>query len=75
MALVRELLGDAVKGISVDHGVHGPDGPPRYLAIGHVLFQSLEDFAAMNQHLPALRADIKNYTTLRPILQISEVKL
>ena len=73
--LVKRLLGDAVKGISVEQGIELPGVPAKYVAIGHVLFDSPEAAESALRHLPALQQDIPNYTTIRPILQVSEVKL
>jgi uncharacterized protein (TIGR02118 family) len=71
--LVQRTLGTTLKGISVDQGVAG-QGP--YLAMGHLLFDSLEAFqAALADHGPTLMADIPNYTNAQPIIQVSEVKL
>lgn len=76
--MARRLLGAALKGVSVDHGIGGgePGTPPPYLAIGHLLFDSLEAFLAVFlPHAQALTSDIPNYTNTRPTIQISEVRL
>jgi uncharacterized protein (TIGR02118 family) len=71
--LAQRIIGAALKGISVDQGVAG-QGP--YLAMGHLLFESLEALqAAMAAHAPTLMADIPNYTASQPTMQVSEVKL
>jgi uncharacterized protein (TIGR02118 family) len=78
MSMVRGLLGDACKGIGVDHGLAGvtPGAPPTFVAIGHVLFDSVSDFqAAFGRHEAAIMGDVPNYTNIRPVMQISEVKL
>jgi len=76
MALVRELLREKVRGISVDSGVGQPGSPAPFIAIGHVLFDSLEDFqSSMAAHGARLMADIPNYTNIRPTVQVSEVRL
>ncbi len=76
MGLVRQLIGDAVKGIAVDQGLADAAGPPRYLAMGHLLFESVDAFrAAMTAHGPAIMADVPNYTNCHPVIQISEVKM
>jgi uncharacterized protein (TIGR02118 family) len=76
MPLVKRLLGEALKGLSADQGVATPDSPAPYIAMGHLLFESLGDFqAAMATHGPALMADIPNYTNARPTIQVSEVKM
>ena len=76
MALVRRLLGAAVKGVSVDQGIGAPEKPAPYLAIGYLLFDSLEAFqSALASHGAALMEDIPNYTNSQPTIQVSEVKL
>jgi len=76
MALVQELFGPKVKGISVDFGVGQPGSPAPFIAIGHVLFDSLEDFrSAMAAHGARLMADIVNYSNVRPTIQLSEVRM
>jgi uncharacterized protein (TIGR02118 family) len=78
MALVRKRFGKAVKGVAVDEGLAGETATskPPYAAIGHVLFETLEDLQkAFAAHGEAIMADISNYTTIEPIIQISEVRL
>jgi uncharacterized protein (TIGR02118 family) len=76
--LVCQKLGEALKGVAVEQGVAGalPGSPPPFLALGHLLFESLEAFqAAFAAHGPALVADIPNFTNAQPTIQISEVKM
>jgi uncharacterized protein (TIGR02118 family) len=78
MPLVRRLLGPAVKGMAVEQGIGGmaPGSPAPYVAMGHLLFDSLESFqAAFAPHVQAITGDIPNYTDIQPSIQISEVKL
>ena len=75
--MVMEKLGGAVKGGSVDQGLAGgaPDSPATYVAMGHMLFDSVEELqSAFGPHTEAIMADIPNYTDIQPIIQISEVK-
>lgn len=76
--MVRQKLGAALKGASVDEGVGGaqPGSPPPYLAMGHLLFESVEAFqTAFAPHAQAILGDIPNYTNTQPTIQISEVKI
>jgi uncharacterized protein (TIGR02118 family) len=74
MALVRQLLGAAVKSIEVEDGIGLPGSPAPYIAIGHLTFDSVEEIqAAMASHGPALLADVPNYTNTRPVIQVSRV--
>ena len=78
MPLVQRLVGSALKGVSVDHGLSGgePSSPALYLAIGHLLFESVGDFErTFAPHAPEIMADVPKYTNLQPMIQISEVAL
>jgi uncharacterized protein (TIGR02118 family) len=78
MPMVKDLCGDACKGIAVDQGLGGaePGSPPAYVAIGHLLFESVDEFqAAFAPHAEQIMGDIVNYTNAAPTVQISEVKL
>jgi uncharacterized protein (TIGR02118 family) len=76
--MARRLLSPALKGVAVEQGIAGaePGAPAPYLAIGHLLFESLEAFMnAFPPHMGALQGDIPNYTNAPPVIQIGEVKL
>ena len=76
--LVQEKLGPALRGASVDLGLGGgqPGSPPAYLAVGHLMFDSLEAFQkGFAEHGKTFMADIPNYTNVQPAILISEVKL
>lgn len=76
--MVRKKLGAACKGISVEQGLGGsaPGTPPAFVAMGHLLFESVEAFpAAFGPHATAIMDDIPNYTTIQPAIQISEVRI
>jgi uncharacterized protein (TIGR02118 family) len=78
MPMVRDLMGGVLKGMNVEQGLAGgqPGAPAPYVALGHLLFESLDAFqAAFAQHSGAILADIPNYTNTQPMLQISQVKL
>ena len=78
MPMTIEKLGKSLKGVSVEHGLNGglPDSPPPYVAMCHLLFDSVEAFqSAFAAHAEALQGDIPNYTDVEPGFQISEVKL
>ena len=62
----------------MEQGIGGtaPNSPAPYIAMGHLLFDSIEQFQeAFEAHAQALLADIPNYTNAQPVIQISEVKL
>jgi uncharacterized protein (TIGR02118 family) len=76
--MVRQKLGSAFRGVSVEEGLGGgqPESPPAYLAMGHLLFDSIEAFqASFGLHAQAILGDIPNFTNTQPTIQISEVKL
>jgi len=76
--MVRQLLGSALRGVSVEQGISGeePGSPAPYVAMGHLLFDSVEAFqTSFGPHAQAIMEDIPNYTNSEPIVQISEVKL
>jgi uncharacterized protein (TIGR02118 family) len=76
--LVFQKLGSAVKGAAVEQGLGGvqPGSPPVYVAMGHLLFESVEAFQqSFAPHAEELLGDIPNYTNIQPTIQISEVKM
>jgi uncharacterized protein (TIGR02118 family) len=76
--MVREKLGSAVKGVSMEQGIGGPEpgSPPIYHVMFHLFFDSLEAFAgAFGPHAESIRGDIPNYTDIEPAIQFSEVKI
>jgi|SRR5438270_10819264 len=76
--LVQRLLGSALKGASVDAGLSGeePGTPATYVAMGHLLFDSLQSFqSSFGTHVDEIVADVPKYTNVKPIIQISEIKL
>jgi|SRR5205085_969372 len=78
MPMTIEKLGGALKGVSVERGLTAdtPDSPPLYVAMCHLLFDSVEAFLkAFTPHAAALQGDIPNYTDVEPGIQISEVAL
>jgi len=75
--MVRATLGAACKGTAVEQGLGGgaPGSPPPFVAMGHILMESMEALqASFAPHAPTFMADIPNYTAIEPVIQISEVK-
>lgn len=78
MPMVKQKLGSACRSIAVEQGIAGgaPGTPPTYVAMGHIYSESVEAFqAAFGPHMTEIMADIPNYTSIQPIIQISEVKI
>ena len=74
--MVESLLGDALKGASVDNGLGGamPGSPAPYMAIGHLYFDTVEAFGnAFAPNADKIMGDIPNYTNTQPEVQMSEV--
>lgn len=64
------------KGVSVERGLGGamPGTDAAYIVMCHFLFNSTEDFmAAFTPHAAELQGDMRNYTNIEPIIQVSEV--
>ena len=78
MPMVKQRIGAAMKGISVDEGLGGgePGSPPRYLAIGHLFFESIDAFhLAFATHGGPIVADVANYTNTQPVIQVNGVRM
>ena len=76
--MVRRLLGSALKGVTVEHGISGeePGSPAPYIATGHLLFDSVQTFqASFAPHAQEIMEDIPKYTDSEPLVQIGEIKL
>jgi uncharacterized protein (TIGR02118 family) len=76
MPLAASLFGNSLKAMSIDRGLSGgaPDASLPYLATGYFYFESMSTFQqAMGPNSEKLRADVPNYTNVKPIIQVSEV--
>ena len=76
MPLLKSRMGDACKSYTIDKGLAGgaPGTPPTYVGMCHVFCDSVEAFqSAFGPHAKEILGDIKNYTDLAPVMQISEV--
>ena len=76
--MVRAKLGTACTNVAVEQGLGGatPGSPAAFIAMGHLYFDSVEAFqAAFGPHAAAIIADIPNYSSVQPTIQVSEVKL
>ena len=71
--MMRRLIGEKLKGFSIDRAATGPDLPAPYAVIANLLFESVETMqAALAEHGPTLMADIPKYTNVQPAIQVSE---
>ena len=76
--MVKQKLGAACKGITVDQGLSGaqPGSRPSFASMAHLSFESVEAFqSAFGPHAEVIMGDIPNYTDIEPIIQINEVKM
>jgi uncharacterized protein (TIGR02118 family) len=74
--LVAGLLGDALKGVTVEKGLGGaaPGSAAIYIAIGNMFFNSVEEFGkAFGPNAEKIKGDMINFTNSPPVIQISEV--
>jgi len=76
MPMAARLFGDSLKAMSIDKGLANgtPGSPIPYLAIGYFYFENMASCQSiMSQHSAKLRADVANYTNVKPVILISEV--
>lgn len=73
--LMQERLGAAMARFEVDRGLGGamPGEPPPYAAVGHFFFATRDDLRALGPHARDINADVPNFTSVTPVVQISEV--
>ena len=74
--MVVGLLGEAVKGATIEKGVASamPGSQAPYAAMGNIYFESMESFAnSFGANADQILGDIPNYTNGTPAVQISEV--
>lgn len=59
-----------LEGAEIDRGVQGP-----YVAAVHLRFPSMEAFqdAMASEATQKILADLPNYTTITPVMQVSEI--
>jgi uncharacterized protein (TIGR02118 family) len=76
MPLVKARMGDACKYYTIDKGLAGgaPGAPATYVGMCHIFADSIDSFQkAFGPHAKEIMGDIKNYTDVAPVMQISEV--
>lgn len=76
--MVGGLLGDSIKGATVEQGLGGgaPNSPATYAAMGNLYFSSMEEFeASFGPNAEEIMADLPNFTNIEPVIQISEVMI
>lgn len=76
LPMVLDLLSSAVKAGAVEKGLAGsvPGSPATYLAMGHLYFDTIQDFEnSFGPNADKILGDIPNFTNIQPIIQVSEV--
>ena len=74
--LVTSLLGDVLKGASIESGLGGgtPGSPAPFAAMGNWYFNSMEDFEkSFGLNADKIMGDLPIFANIEPIVQISEV--
>ena len=77
MPMVAGFLGKNLKFYEIDKGIAGrtPTDKVPYLAVGYFYIKDVAEYGkAIAQNRDAVISDIKNYTNIQPVIQISEVR-
>jgi uncharacterized protein (TIGR02118 family) len=77
MPMVAGFLGKNLKFYEIDKGISGrtPNDKVPFVAIGYFYITDVAEYnKAIAQNREAIIGDIKNYTNIQPVVQISEVK-
>jgi uncharacterized protein (TIGR02118 family) len=78
IAMIQEQVGSALKGVAVEQGLCAADlvSQAPYVVMGHLYFDSMEVYeSAYVPRREGFRSDIPNFTDIKPIVQISEVRI
>jgi uncharacterized protein (TIGR02118 family) len=78
LPMVGGLLGDYLKGATVEQGLGGgaPGSPAPYLGMGNMYFDSVEDFGkAFGPNAEKIMGDLPNFTNVTPVIQVSKVMI
>lgn len=77
IALIREVWGDAVTGVTVHHALAGLAGDPPFSTVAQVDFASMEAFQQAMAHPRSaeVQADVVNFAGVTPSVQLSRKAL
>ncbi len=78
VALVTGLSGNPLKGASIDSGLAGgaPGESAPFRAIANLYFNTMPEFEqSFGPNADKIMSDLSNFTTIQPVVQISEVML
>jgi uncharacterized protein (TIGR02118 family) len=76
--MVSGLLGDSVKGATVEKGLGGgtPNTPAPYAAMGNLYFDTVQAFeSSFGPNADKIMGDLPNFTNIEPVIQVSEVMI
>ena len=77
LPMVGKLLGDSLKGATVEKGLGGttPGSIAPFTGMGNMYFDSVEDFGkAFGPNAEKIMGNLPNFTNIEPIIQVSEVQ-
>jgi uncharacterized protein (TIGR02118 family) len=76
LPLIKSRMGTALRYYTIDKGLADRDGkrPGAYVAMCHLLCDSIDAYkSSFGPHAQEINEDIRNFTDVTPIIQISEV--
>ena len=76
MPLIKRRMGAALKYYSIEKGLTGnaPDAPAAFVGMCHLPCDTVESYrSSFDPYGEEISRDIRNYTDLIPVIQISEV--
>ena len=77
MPMMAGFLGKNLKFYEIDKGIAGrtPTDEVPFLAIGHFYCYDIADYnRVIAQNIDTILKDIKNYTNIQPVVQVSQIK-
>ena len=76
LPLIKSRMGAGLTYYTIDKGLTGrsPEVPAPYVGMCHLLCDSIEAYrSSYGPHAQEILADIRNFTDVAPVIQISEV--
>ena len=76
--MVKQVMGAALKKVEIDHGLGGatPGTGAAFVCICNLHFDSMATFQpVLATHGGTIVADFPHFTTVPPVIQVSEVKM
>lgn len=77
MPMVATFLGRNLNFYEIDKGISGRTSADKvpFVAIGYFYINDVAEYnKVIVQNIDAIRGDFKNYTNIKPVIQISEIK-